>query len=72
MNARLGPPKALTATAHKLARYVYPLLQYETASVAQSMDADEQRYRTRVVAHGSRRAQELGYTLVQTPEDAPA
>lgn len=72
MKARLGTPKAITATAHKLARYVYTMLKYGTAYVAHSMDESEQRYRTRVVAHLSRRAQELGYTLVQTPENAPA
>jgi hypothetical protein len=48
------------------------MLKYGTAYVAQNMDEYEQRYRTWVVAHLSRRAQELGYTLVQTPEDAPA
>jgi transposase len=72
MNARVGTPKAITATAHNLARFVSTRLQYGTAYVAQAMDEDEQRYRTRVVAHFSRRAQELGYTLVQTPEDVPA
>jgi len=72
INARLGTPKAITATAHTLARFVYTMLKYGTAYVAQGMDEYEQRDRTRVVAHLSRRAQELGYTLVQTPEDVPA
>ncbi|MBI3325635.1 MAG: transposase [Nitrospinae bacterium] len=72
MKARLGTPKAITATAHTLARYVYTMLTYGTAYVAHSMDEYEPRHRTRVVAHVSRRAQELGDMLVQTPEDAPA
>lgn len=72
MKARLGTPKAITATAHKLARLIYTMLKYGTAYVARGMDEYEQRYRTRVVAHLSRRAQELGYVLVQSPETTPA
>jgi hypothetical protein len=52
--------------------YLYTMLKYRTAYVAHSMDGYEQRYRARMVAHLTRRAQELGYTLVQTPEHAPA
>jgi hypothetical protein len=47
------------------------MLKHGTAYVAHSMDKYEQRYRTRVVAHLTRRAQELGYTLVETPQGAP-
>jgi transposase len=72
MKARLGTPKAITATAHKLARFIYTMLKHGTAYVAHSMDEYEQRYRARVVAHLTRRAQELGYTLVETPQGAPA
>jgi hypothetical protein len=49
MKARLGTPKAITATAHTLARFVDTMLQYGTAYVAQGMDTYAQRYRTRVV-----------------------
>jgi transposase len=72
MKARWGTPQAITATAHTLARFVDTMLQHGTAYVAQGMDEDAQHDRPRVVAHISRRAQELGYTLVQTPEDVPA
>ena len=36
MKARLGPQKAIIATAHKLARLIYRLLKYGEAYVAQS------------------------------------
>jgi transposase len=41
MTARLGTPKALTATAHKLARLVYSLLHHGSAYVQQGLDAYE-------------------------------
>ena len=70
LKARLGAPKAITATAHKLARLVYSMLKHGSAYVAQGMDEYERRYRERVVKGLARRATELGYSLVPTP--APA
>jgi transposase len=72
MKARLGAPKAITATAHKLARLVYSMLKHGTAYVRQGMDEYEQQYRDRMVKNLTRRAKTLGYTLVQTPEGIPA
>jgi hypothetical protein len=34
MKARLGTPKAITATAHRLARLIYTMLKHGTASGA--------------------------------------
>jgi hypothetical protein len=65
LKARLGAPKAITATAHKLARLVYGLLKNGAAYVTQGMEEYEQRYRERVVQNLSRRAREMGYELVQ-------
>ena len=45
LKARLGAPKAITATAHKLARLVYRLLKYGEDYVAQGMAEYEQAYR---------------------------
>jgi len=64
MKARLGTPKAITATAHKLARLVYSLLQHGSAYVQQGLDAYEAQYRERKVKAMARQAQALGYTLV--------
>ncbi len=68
MKARLGTPKAITATAHKLARLIYAMLKHGTAYVAESMDTYEQKYRQRVVNNLSRRARDLGYDLVAKRE----
>ena len=64
MKARLGTPKAITATAHKLARLVYSLLQHGSAYVQQGVDAYEAQYRERKVSAMTRQAKALGYTLV--------
>ena len=72
MKARMGAPKAITATAHKLARLIYTMLKYGTAYVRQGMEEYEQQYRDRMVKHMTRRAKALGYTLVKTPEGNPA
>jgi len=72
LKARVGAPKAITATAHKLARLVYSLLKNGTAYVTQGMEEYERRYRERLVQNLSRRAKELGYALVEAPAPAAA
>lgn len=67
MKARLGTPKAITATAHKLARLIYTMLKHGTTYVQRGMDDYEQQYRDRAVQSLTRRAKAFGYTLVQTP-----
>jgi transposase len=51
MQARLGAPKAITATAHKLARLISRMLKHGAASVRQGMDAYAQQSRDRAVQH---------------------
>ena len=70
LRSRLGAPKAITATAHKLARLVYSLLKHGSASVKQGLEAYENQYRERTVKAMARHAKALGYTLVAlgTPE----
>ena len=68
---RLGAPKLITATAHKLARLIYSMLQHGTQYVDAGQDYYEQRYRTRVVENLKRRAFELGFELVKTPLPCP-
>jgi transposase len=76
LKARLGAPKAVVATAHKLARLVYRLLKHGEAYVAQGMADYEHAYRERVVKNLVRKAKELGYQLLPTserpPHEAPA
>lgn len=63
LKARRGTPKAITATAPKLARLVYTRLKHGTAYVAQGMAEDEHRSQERVVQPWTRRANTLGYAL---------
>jgi transposase len=70
LKARLGTPKAVVATAHKLARLVYRLLKYGEAYVAQGMIEYEHAYRERVVQSLARKAKALGYKLLPTTDEA--
>jgi hypothetical protein len=64
MRARLGAPKAMTATAHKLTRLVYSMLRYGTAYVDAGQQTYEQKYRDRVLTNLQRKAKAFGYQLV--------
>lgn len=66
MKARLGPQKAIVATAHKLARLIYRLLKYGEAYVAQSEARYEELTRQRALTQLTRRAQRLGLSLLDT------
>lgn len=68
LRARLGAPKAITATAHKMARLIYSMLKHGTEYVDVGQEHYEQRYRSRVVQNLKRKAQELGFELVATKE----
>lgn len=63
IRSRLGPPKAIPATAHKLARIFYRLWvtgeRYEDPGV----DYYEQQYQQRVLKNLEKRASQLGFKL---------
>ena len=63
IQARAGSPKAIVATARKLAERVYRLLKYGAEYVCQEMEAYEAAYRKRLIKGLARRAAELGYRL---------
>jgi transposase len=63
--AQKGMPKAITATAYKLARLIYSMLTHGTPFVEQGQDYYEHHYRERVLKNLTRRAKELGYSLVK-------
>ncbi len=67
IQARLGAPKAITATAHKLARIFYHLWTQGGTYTDPGIDAYEQQYRERVVKNLKRKAQALGFKLVAQP-----
>jgi meiotically up-regulated gene 157 (Mug157) protein len=56
--------KAITATAHKMARLVYVILKQGTAYVDAGQEYYEKRYRSRVIQNMKRKAQELGFELI--------
>jgi len=64
MKARLGPPKAITAVAHKLARIVYHMItrqqEYDTTVFQEQERRVQDRKRNRLRAQ----ARELGFQLV--------
>ena len=62
--ARLGAPKAITATARKLARIIYSMLRYGSDYVDRGAAYYEEQYRQRTLRSLVQRAKELGYKLV--------
>jgi transposase len=67
MRAKQGPAKAITATAHKLARIVYFMLKNRTAYLDPGVTYYEQQYRDRTIRNLRRRAATLGLELVPIP-----
>ena len=68
--ARRGMPKAITATAYKLARIVYGMLKRGQAYAGQEMEAYEKQYRDRQVRLLKKKARELGYELTEQGPEA--
>ena len=66
--AHLGAPKAITATAHKLARIIYSMLRYGQGYVDAGAQYYESQYRERALRTAKQRAAQLGYQLVPLSE----
>ncbi len=69
--AQRGASKAITATAHKLARLIYTMLRDGQEYVDAGAEYYEKQYQDRALRAAKRRAAQLGYQLVPLP-DAPA
>jgi transposase len=61
--SQLGSPKAITATAHKIARIFYLMLKHGTHYKDIGQDYYEQRYQNRVINNLKKRAKQFGYKL---------
>jgi transposase len=61
--SRLGAPKAITATAHKLGRIVYGLMRYGIGYVKETEAAYAEQVRARLEQQLRRRAAELGFEV---------
>lgn len=64
MRGRLGAPKAITATAHKLAIQIYRMLKYGTDYIDKGKEYYEKQYRARVLKNLIIRARHMGYELL--------
>jgi transposase len=62
--ARLDKPKAVRATAHKLARLIYTLLTKGTEYLDRGQAYYEERYQQRVLHHLNRKAAAMGFKLM--------
>lgn len=62
--SQLGAPKAITATAHKLARLVYSMLKYGSKFVDEGQEYYEQQYKDRVLKNLKQRAKDMGFILM--------
>ena len=69
MRARLGTPKAITATAHKLARIIYHLLKTGSNYDDTVFARNETLYQQRRESHLRKQARELGFTLTPLPRE---
>jgi transposase len=67
--ARLGAPKAITASSHKIARIIYHMLKERKEFVDLGADHYEAQYRKRQTKGLMKKAASLGFRLV--PNDAP-
>lgn len=64
LRARLGAPKAITATARRLAVLVYRMLKHGEAFVEQGQEWYEAQYKDRALATLKKNAKRLGFLLV--------
>lgn len=67
MKSRRGAPKAIVATAHKLARLVYRMLKHGTEYVDRGAEWYENQFKRQRLEGLRRKAKELGFDLVATP-----
>nr|CAH7769071.1 unnamed protein product [Callosobruchus chinensis] len=68
LKKRLGAPKAITATARKMACIFHSMLKYGQEYVEKGMEYYETRYKDRTVKNLIKKASEFGYILVQQEE----
>jgi transposase len=63
--AHLGAPKAVTATAHKLARIVYLALKHGLTYVRRTQEAYESEVRAKQIQSLKKRAKQLGLEVIE-------
>lgn len=68
LRARLGAPKAITATARKLAVLFYNMLKHGQEYVEKGLDYYNKIYQDKVISGLNKKAQTFGYALVKPVE----
>lgn len=61
--ARLGAPKAITATAHKISRIIYYMLKFKIEYVDLGAEHYEIQYKNRLIKSLTKKAASLGFQL---------
>jgi len=72
LSTRIGKAKAVTAMARKLATLFYNALRYGMEYVDQGANYYEEQYRKRVVSNLKRRAESLGFSLLENTQTLSA
>ena len=65
--ARLGAPKAITATAYKIARLIYGLLKDCKEYKDPGADYYNQKYQNRIIKNMKKKAKSMGFELIPIP-----
>ena len=69
LRSRLGAPKAITATAHKIARMFYRMWTTTGEYSDPGMDYYEQKYQEKIIKILQKKAQTLGLQLVPISQE---
>lgn len=64
MRAKFGAPKAITATAHKMAKILYHMIKSKKNFRELGLNYYESQYQKRVIASLKKRAREFGFDVV--------
>ncbi len=65
IRSRAGAPKAITATAHKIARLFYTLWTKKDNYIDREADYYKQKYQERLIKNLKQRAKSLGLEVVE-------
>ncbi|MEO6850355.1 MAG: IS110 family transposase [Mucilaginibacter sp.] len=65
LKSRLGPAKAITATAHKIAKIIYNMLRYGVGYKEAGQDYYERQYQNRIIKNLKKRAESMGFSLIE-------
>jgi len=66
LKARKGPMKAITATAHKLAKIIYNMLRHGREYIEAGQQYYEEQYKERAIRNLKKRAADFGLNIVET------